>query len=94
MRNLGPAVEQDLGAAGITSPLQVRRLGTEKSFLKMLDGRLKTGRSAKCCNALYLYALYGAIHDLDWRAIPDQKKREFKKFTEELRQSGKYKGKA
>lgn len=90
MRNLGPAVEKDLHAAGIFSAAEVRALGVEQAFLKMLDGRKKVGRSAKCCNALYLYSFYGAIHDVDWREVPEDKKREFKAWTEELRQSGKY----
>jgi hypothetical protein len=90
MRNLGPAVEKDLNAAGVFNAAQIRRLGAKGTFLKMLEGRLKIGRSAKCCNALYLYSLYGAIHDLDWREIPEDKKTEFKVFTEKLRRSGKY----
>lgn len=56
----------------------------------MLEGRMKISRSAKCCNALYLYSIYGAIHDIDWRAVPEKKKNEFKRWTEELRASGKY----
>lgn len=90
MRNLGPAVEKDLHAAGVFSAADVLRLGPEKTFLKMLEGRMKISRSAKCCNALYLYSIYGAIHDLDWRKIPAAKKKEFKDLTEKLRASGKY----
>lgn len=40
----------------------------------MLEGRIRHSRSPKCCNAAYLYAMYGAIHDIDWRQIPDRKK--------------------
>lgn len=90
MRNLGPAVEKDFKAVGIHAPSQVIKLGPEKAFLKMLDGRLKLGRSAKCCNALYLYAIYGAIHDIDWRKLPQEKKKKFKDYTDKLRRSGKY----
>ena len=89
-RNLGPAVEKDFAAAGIFSASQIKKLGDKKAFMKMLDGRLKLGRSAKCCNALYLYSIYGAIHNLDWRKIPEAKKREFKAFTEKLRKTGRY----
>jgi len=39
MRNLGPAVEKDLLAAGVSSADQVLRLGVKKTFLKMLEGR-------------------------------------------------------
>ncbi len=90
MRNLGPAVEKDLNAAGIYTASDVIQLGPEKTFIKMLEGRMKTNRSAKCCNALYLYSIYGAIHNLDWRAIPAKKKKEFKILTEKMRRSGKF----
>lgn len=56
----------------------------------MLMGRVKEGRNTRCCNALYLYALYGAIHDIDWRQIPNARKEEFKRFAAELRESGKF----
>ena len=52
--------------------------------------RISDGRSAKCCNAAYLYALYGAIHDLDWRDLPEAKKAEFKALAAELRESGRF----
>lgn len=90
MRNLGPAVEKDLQAVGIFYAEEVIKLGPEKTFLKMLDGRKKLGRSAKCCNALYLYSIYGAIHNIDWRSIPEKKKKEYKALTEKLRATGKY----
>ncbi len=90
MRNLGPAVEKDLAAAGVFTAGQVKKLGVKKTFIKMLEGRLKLGRSAKCCNALYLYAIYGAINDIDWRAVPANTKKEFKVYTLKLRESKKY----
>lgn len=90
MRNLGPACESDLRAIGITKASQIIELGSEESFIRMLLGRQKIGRSAKCCNALYLYALYGAIHDIDWRKIPEKKKTKFKALAKELRESGQF----
>lgn len=87
MRNLGPACEQDLNAVGIHTAEQLTALGPEKAFVKILIGRKQQGRGAKCCNAAYLYALYGAIHDIDWRDVPESKKQEFKKLTAEMRQS-------
>lgn len=90
MMNLGPVVEKDFNAIGITFAHQIIKLGPEKAFLKMLEGRLKLDRSAKCCNALYLYSLYGAIHNIHWAQIPEKKKREFKAYTEKLRKSGRF----
>ena len=90
MRNLGPACEKDFAAIGITKARQIIELGAEQAFVKMLLGREKIGRSGKCCNALYLYALYGAIHDIDWREIPEKKKSQFKSLTAEMRASGRF----
>lgn len=88
MRNLGPACERDFAAVGIVTADQLKRLAPEDAFVKMLLGRKQAERSMKCCNAAYLYAIYGAIHDIDWRSIPEAKKRQFKKFAAELRESG------
>lgn len=90
MRNLGPACQADLHAAGIVSAQDLIDLGPEASFRMMLQARIDQGKSTKCCNAAYLYAIYGAIHDLDWREIPEHKKREFKKLTASMRESGFY----
>ena len=91
MRNLGVAVEKDLNAAGIFFEYEVVSLGVEKTFLKMLEGRIILGRSAKCCNALYMYSIFGAIHDIDWKDLPEKKKVAFKKYAEKLRKSGQFK---
>lgn len=90
MRNLGPACEADLNAAGITTAGQLIALGAEDAFIKMLIARRQRGGTTKCCNAAYLYALYGAIHDIDWRNLPETQKTAFKKLTAELRESGQF----
>ena len=46
---------------------------------------METGGFECTFNACYLYALWGAIHDCDWRLVPDDKKEEFKKLTASLR---------
>ena len=58
MRNLGSAVEKDLNAAGIFYASEVKKLGAKKTFIKMLEGKLKLGRSAGCCNALFFIRLW------------------------------------
>jgi DNA transformation protein and related proteins len=88
MRNLGPTCERDLNAAGITTAKQLIEVGVEAAFIKMLSARKATGRSAKCCNAAYLYALHGAIHDCDWRELPEKTKLKYKQLSAELRASG------
>ena len=90
MRNLGPACETDLNAVGIYTADQLIGLGAEQAFIKMILGKKKLGRGVKSCNAAYLYAIYGAIHHIDWREVPDSKKEEFKALTAELRGSGQF----
>ena len=38
MKNLGVAVEKDLNAAGVFFAHEVKKLGVEKTFIKMLKG--------------------------------------------------------
>lgn len=90
MRNLGPACQQDFNAVGIFTAEDLKQLGPTEAFLRMLVGRVEQGRSAKCCNAAYLYAIYGALKDIDWRELPEKKKAKFKAFTAELRASGRF----
>ena len=90
MRNMGPACEQDLNAAGILTAEDLKDLGEEEAFVQLLIARKRQGRSAKCCNAAYLYALYGAIHNIDWCDLPESKKQHFKTFAAELRESGQF----
>jgi hypothetical protein len=90
MRNLGPACERDLNDAGIMNARDLIELGAEEAFRQMLQSRMRNGRGAKCCSAAYLYAIYGAIYDIDWRAIPEQKKIDFKRLTAALRKSGEF----
>ncbi|NOY40574.1 MAG: hypothetical protein GXP26_01880 [Planctomycetes bacterium] len=85
LRNLGPACERDLNAVGIYTLHDIKAHGVEGTFLKMMQGRRKHKKGGKCFNAAYLYALYGAVHDIDWREIPEAKRRQFKKLTAQLR---------
>ena len=85
LRNLGPACERDLNAVAIYTADDIRKLGIEETFIRLMEGRQLRGTGVSCFNAAYLYALYGALEDCDWREIPEEKKREFKRLTAGLR---------
>ena len=93
MRNLGPACERDLNSVGIFTAQDLFKVGIEMAFIMLLRGRVARGLSTFGCNAAFLYAMYGAVHDLDWRKIPAAKKNEFKKWTAQLRESGEFRNK-
>ena len=83
LRNIGPACAEQLVMVGIDTPEKLERLGAKEAFLQIFSKYAYTN----CVNACYLYALYGAIHNLDWREIPAHKKDEFKQFTKDIRES-------
>jgi DNA transformation protein and related proteins len=90
MRNLGPTCEKDLNAVGIQTAQDLIDAGAIGAFQQMLFGRMLSGKSTKGCNAAFLYAIYGAIHNLDWRDVPEKKKEEFKRLTASMRASGEF----
>ncbi len=88
LRNLGPVCEQDLRAVGIETEADLQRIGVKEAFMRILIGRRRDGRNVKACTSTYLYALHGALHDCDWRSLPDDVKRDYREFVAELRASG------
>ncbi len=84
MRNLGPAIEKTLNAAGIYTAEQVRQLGPEATYQRMIEAQIATGKKL-VVHPAYLYAIYAALEDCDWREVPAAKKREFKAICDRLR---------
>lgn len=85
LRNLGPKCESDLAAIGVHTAGDIRKRGIEETFQEMMFNRMARGDGGKCMNAAYLYALYGAMNDCDWREVPEKQKAKFKKLTAKLR---------
>ena len=84
MRNLGPACEGHLNAAGIYTAADVVQLGVEETYERMVAAQVKTGKRV-VIHPAYLYALYGALEDCDWREVSQAKKNEFKAICDRLR---------
>lgn len=63
LRNLGPASEAALTAVGITAPEQLEDLGPAGAYRKLLQHGHPQHRTM-------LWALAGAVLDLDWRDVP------------------------
>lgn len=85
LRNMGPACEEQLAAVGIHTAGDIREVGIKETFERMMLGRIQRGDRRKFINAGYLYALHGAIHDMDWRELTEKQKTEYKNFTANLR---------
>jgi DNA transformation protein and related proteins len=69
LRGLGPASVQMLASAGITSTAQLR-----KADLYQLYARIKTQHPRTSINLLY--AMLGAVDDVDWRDVAKDRRTE------------------
>ena len=83
MRGVGPVVAEKLYNVGIDSLEKLKELGVEEAYVMMFERDQFCGVP----HAAYLYSLYGAIHDCDWRKVPEDKKAEFKAFTKGMKDS-------
>ncbi len=88
LRNLGPKCEYDLNSVGIDSLDDLRELGVEQAFARVVIGRMRRGQDVSSLNVSYLYALHGALHDVDWRQLPEEAKQRYQLFVAEMRASG------
>jgi len=77
LKNIGPKTAKKLIAAGIDSPEKLKKLGAVESYFRLL----KSGNFDGTFHAAFLYALEGAIENVDWREISAEKKREFRDLT-------------
>lgn len=81
LHNIGPTCAKHLLDVGIDSPEKLKKLGAKKAYLKMCQHPDFCGDY----NALYLYALEGAILGCDMLEIGEEKKKLYKDFTATLR---------
>jgi DNA transformation protein len=73
LRNLGPASAQMLREVGIADEAQLRAVGAAAAFARV---RFQFGRHA---TLHLLWALHGALNDVDWRALDAETKARLKR---------------
>ncbi|WP_312420017.1 TfoX/Sxy family protein [Anaerospora hongkongensis] len=73
MPNIGITLEKLLLTAGIDSPAALQKLGSQSAFIKLT----KVDPTA-CLHKLY--ALEGAIQGHRWHTLPEERKKELKRF--------------
>jgi len=71
--NIGKVAAQKLIQAGITTPDQLIKLGTEQAFI-----RIETIDSTACLSMLQ--ALEGAVQGVRWHDLPMERKERLKEF--------------
>ena len=78
MMNIGKEMARKLTAAGIDSPEKLIEAGSKEAFF-----RVKTVFPQVCL--VHLYALEGAIQNVEFNSLPEEKKRELKEFSDCLK---------
>ena len=78
MKNIGKEMARKLAVVGIDSPEALAELGAKHAFFK-----LKEVYPQVCL--VHLYALEGAIQDIEFNSLPENKKQELKAFSDFLK---------
>lgn len=78
MMNIGKEMARKLTAAGIDSPEKLMEAGSKEAFF-----RLKVIYPHVCL--VHLYALEGAIQNVEFNSLSEEKKRDLKEFSDCLK---------
>lgn len=78
MMNIGKEMARKLTEVGIDSSERLIELGAKQAFFK-----LKQTYPQVCL--VHLYALEGAVHDVEFNSLSEDKKKELKEFSDFLK---------
>ena len=78
MMNIGKEMASKLDSVGIGSAEELIRLGAEQAFLKVKE------RYPDVC-LVHLYALEGAVCNVEFNSLSEGRKRELKEFSDFLK---------
>lgn len=78
MRNIGKEMARKLRAVGIDSPEKLMEAGSKQAFFQ-----LKTVFPQVCL--VHLYALEGAILDVEYNCLSEETKQDLKAFSGQLK---------
>ncbi len=78
MRNIGAEMARKLTAVGIDTPEKLAEAGSKEAFF-----RIKTVFPQVCL--VHLYALEGALQDVEFNSLSKHTKQELKEFSDRLK---------
>lgn len=78
MINIGKEMERKLSSIGIDSAEKLIEAGSKQAFLK-----LKEVYPQVCL--VHLYTLEGAVHNIEFNCLSEEKKKELKEFSDFLK---------
>ena len=78
MMNIGKEMAKKLASVGIGTAEELVLTGAEKSFVKLKE------RYPNVC-LVHLYALEGAVRNVEFNSLPESRKKELKEFSDFLK---------
>ena len=81
MRNLGPKTASWLRVVGIESQDDLAAAGAVEAWVRLRDAGFRPSRLA-------LWAMQGALLDIDWRDLPDEMKEQLLTEVDRLERAG------
>lgn len=78
MMNIGKEMERKLISIGIDSPKKLVETGSIQAFTKLKE------KYPRVC-LVHLYTLEGAVCNTEYNRLPEDKKKELKKFSDALK---------
>lgn len=78
MTNIGKEMARKLTAIGVNSPEELSKLGTKQSFKKLKEAYLQVW-------LVHLYAMEGAIRNIDFNDLSNDTKKDLKEFSDFLK---------
>ena len=83
--NLGPAVTEDLHRIGCRTLGDLRRDGARRVFADVMMDRLCRGVRKNNFHAMYMYALWGALHDVNCVTLSSSMREYLRSIAAEVR---------
>lgn len=78
MMNIGKEMAKKLADVGIDSSEKLMKAGSKQAFLELKE------RYPQVC-LVHLYALEGAVQNLEFNSLAEEKKKELKEFSDFLK---------
>jgi len=78
LRNIGKELEKKLKTADISTAEELKKVGSKEAFI-----RLKLRDPYVCL--VHLYALEGAVSDMEYNQLPEEVKRDLKAYSDSFK---------
>ena len=78
MMNIGKEMARKLDSVGIGTAEELVRSGAEQAYLKLKE------KYPNVC-LVHLYALEGAVRNMEFNSLPEDRKKELKEFSDFLK---------